>query len=215
MKKTITLALLFAVAAVASVPCPVATMATYLALPSDGCTFNNVQYYNWKFTPTAALPNTQLSTTDVVVTPTTTSNGSGFVFTFTSLIASGGLNDVEIQYLAKALGGFTIYGLYSEIDGTLLNGTAFGNIVEDYCADSVFGTSLPPSQTCPASNGVSTIHLTIPPGSISTSTRSFAPVTNIAIYKDIQAQGCDSRGFCGKFQVNAVQNLLVTGCKEY
>ncbi len=195
-----------AIARAAPGPCPAATLDQYLGPTingNGGCIIGDLLFAQFKYTSNASGPAVKLDAANINVVPLQDSNGTGFVFTprINWIASATGWSDGELQYVASSItGAKTTSALYTEVNGNVTS-PAFAKVTELYCPG---GTTLPPDQLCPLTNGVQVLWVT----ANGKADRTFLTTNSIAVYKDVELDARQG----GSATVTSFKNQVSNGC---
>lgn len=161
-----------------STTCPTGSLTLYL-VPNFSCTSGNLIFSGFSYVGTGNPSGGAIPATGVNVTPITVTGAEGFQFASGWSIGtqSGGASAFQeslLQYTVTDIAG--ISGVLLSFNGAA-TGTGGASVTETFCL------SQPTLIGCPQ-NKLGQAMVTNPPSSL-TGSASFAPVTEIAISKDI------------------------------
>jgi hypothetical protein len=203
MKKLLPI-LFIAVLALVAVPahadtttCPTGALTAYL-VGGFTCSTGTLTFSNFSFAPGGSMP----TAASVGVTPITT-GVDGFSFNPSLSVNNSGLgpafiaqeSDLTIFYTVT---GSSITDLELGFNGAY-SGTGSAEVTEQYCLGfaSISG--------CSSGHPAGTIQVTNPPANYSQSV-TFAPVSVLAVSKDIEVQTGSSSGTAGQASISVVSN---------
>jgi len=168
-----------------------ATLASYVALGSTGCTIGGLDFSNFAWVPTGASPGVPPPATSVTVTDLVNANGTGFELLFGSSMTftGNGNSDGQLSFTVSTVSTLAaITSLYQQIDGTATGTGSFDDLLENYCLgiSSLGCTPLLAQESKLAPSGSCGPGTTDGSGGCLNSA-SFAAQSVIAVRKDIDA----------------------------
>jgi PEP-CTERM motif len=183
--------------AMASIACPVSTYDNYMVNRGFGCTIGDKTFFNWSYTSSASGGAAVIPPSGVAVTPITTPNNPGFLFSSGFGVTSNQTQDEFFGFTVRVnLGGHAIDDITLLQLGSGFTGTGSASIAETVCLGDTFADGC--------------LHGTI--ATLSTADNStlvklsdhitFAPVLEVDVVKDLELFG----GPNGSAFVSGVEN---------
>src|SRR5450755_1671752 len=180
--------------AMASVACPVSTYDNYLG---NSCTIDDKTFSNWSYTSSASGGAALIPPSGVAVTPITTPNNPGFLFSSGFGVISNQIQDEFFGFTVLVnLGGHAIDDITLLQLGSGFTGTGSASVAETVCLGDTFadgclhGTVVPLSTVDNSTLVKLSDHIT------------FAPVLVVDVVKDLELFG----GPNGSAFVSGVEN---------
>src|ERR1017187_8909384 len=182
--------------AMASIACPVSTYDNYL-VSGFSCTNGDKTFFNWSYTSSASGGAALIPPNGVAVTPITTPNNPGFLFSSGFGVISNQIQDEFFDFTVRVnLGGHAIDDITLLQLGSGFTGTGSASVAETVCLGDTFADG--------CLHGTVASLLTVDNSTLVKLSDhiTFAPVLVVDVVKDLELFG----GPSGSAFVSGVEN---------
>jgi PEP-CTERM motif len=185
------------VMAMASITCPVSTYDKYMANLGLGCTIGDKTFFNWSYSSSATGGAALIPPSGIAVTPITTPNNPGVLFSSGFGVTSNQTQDEFFDFTVRVnLGGHAIDDITLLQLGSGFTGTGSASIAETVCLGDTFADGCLHGKTRTLLTVDNNTQVTL------IDHITFAPVLVVDVVKDLELFG----GPNGSAFVSGVEN---------